>query len=109
MKPLIRVVMPSRERLARTVFWTFWGTTVALTLYAWGVSSFGIGMFLDDAYWVPKLHMRAEVRVAECLSLVSLVGLFLASMFIERCSRPQLLLVAATIGLWFLYLAIPRF
>ncbi len=107
--PSIQADMPSRERLVRTLFWTLWVMTAALTLYAWGVASFGIGMFLQDAPWVPKLHMRAEVRIAETLSLVTAIGLAMITAIIGRWSRPLSRLGLVPLALWFLYLCIPRF
>lgn len=101
--------MPSREHLVRTLFWTLWVMTAALTLYAWGVASFGIGMFLQDGPWVPKLHMRTEVRIAEMLSLVTSIGLAMITAIIDRYSRSLSLLGLVPLGLWFLYLCIPRF
>ena len=52
----IHNVIPSSERLIRTLFWTFWTLTVASTAYGLIVESFGIGLFLPNQ-GAPKFHM----------------------------------------------------
>ncbi len=99
---------PSRARLVHTAFWTLWVLAVSLTAYAFVVETFGLGLFLPDQD-VPKLHMRAEPRVAFMLSLIAGVSMFGISCFVSASSRRLEIAVLAVLVFWFVYLAIPRF
>jgi hypothetical protein len=99
--------VPSSESLIRTLFWTFWVLTIALIGYGLAISSFGVGLFLEEG--TPKLHMRYEVRVAEFLGGLSAVGLLVVCVFLPRGSRVLRNLGLAALAFWLFYLAIPRF
>ena len=104
----IHSASPNTERLVRTLFWTLWVLTVALTAYALAVESFGVGLFLRDEH-VPKLHMRGEAHLASALGTVTAIGLAVVCVFIGRWSRALRRLGFAALGFWLFYLAIPRF
>jgi|688.fasta_scaffold1744696_1 hypothetical protein len=102
----IHNTVPSSESLIRTVFWTLWVLTVALTAYALAASSYGVGLFLDIR--TPKLHMRYEVRVAEFLSFLCASGLLVVCLSLPQASRALRYLGWAALGFWLFNLSITR-
>lgn len=100
--------LPGRERLILTAFWTLWVLAVFLTAYALAVESFGIGLFIPDQH-VPKLHMRAEARVACVLSGTAVFGMLGISLFVSAPSRSLKAAVFFAFAFCLFYLAIPRF
>ncbi len=98
--------IPSSKQLVRTVFWTLWLITIALTSYAFCVETFGNGLFLRDDPG-PKLHMRGEVHLAFVVNTSALVGLTIVTLI--SWSIPLVRLCLAAILYFGCYLAIPRF
>lgn len=102
--------MPTQQSLTRTVFWTFWVLTVALTAHAASIDFFGIGIWLRDFSW-PKTYMRGEIRVAEVLTLFTGIGLTVTSIRMARWSRRLRLLGFLVVGMRLFYFdldVIPR-
>ena len=104
----IHSAIPNTERLVRTLFWTLWVITVAVTAYALCVESFGIGLFLRDDH-APKLHMRGEAHLAGAVASFAAIGLLAATFIIGRWSRTLRRLGITALLFFLFYLAIPRF
>ncbi|WP_395742120.1 hypothetical protein [Prosthecobacter sp.] len=105
--PIHRVI-PRRERLARTVFWTLWIATVVSTVFALCVELFGIGLFLHDDH-APKLHMRGEARMANAINSAAAIALAIVTVIIGRWSRTLRRLGIAALLFFLFHLAIPHF
>jgi hypothetical protein len=79
--------IPSAQRLARGAFWTLFLAGMVFKIYACAAEFFGIGLFATQQPWVPKVHMRVEVRTMDVVLHYSAIALAFTSLIIAQWDR----------------------
>ncbi len=100
--------IPSREQLARTLFWTLWCIMVSFSAYGLCIEFLGVGLFLPNDP-APKIHMRGEPVMAGVVGSGAAIGLFFVTIWIGRWSMPLRRLGMAALLFFIVCLSIPYY
>lgn len=96
--------LPPLKCIVRTAFWTCLCMALLFEIYGIYAEHLGRGLFVHGHHFVPKLHMRIEVRVNDVLSYYTNWGLAGSSILVAIWSRSLacaglLLLVLLSFGI----------